>query len=87
MKTKKTERGFHVIEHQLYTAPGLYSRLLQESSAIGNYKDKDSFDNPGSSFLWIGQEHHLNREEISKVISILQRWLNTGRLPLDVDAI
>jgi hypothetical protein len=46
---KKTERGFGAIEFS--DAYGT-DCSVQQSSAIGDYED--SFDNPGTSFLWIG---------------------------------
>lgn len=54
-------------------------RLIQESSAVGEYYD--SFDNPGSSFLWVGI-HHLSREDIKELIDRLQYWLDNKQLEL-----
>jgi len=56
--------------------------LIQESSAIGDYED--AFDKPGSSFLWVGRYHHLNRMEVAELIERMQHWLDTGRLKEDV---
>jgi hypothetical protein len=56
------------------------TRLIQESSAIGDYED--SFDCPGSSYLWVGDDHHLDREEVAELIENMQHWLDNGRLPL-----
>ncbi len=53
-------------------------RLAAQSSAIGDYED--SFERPGSSFLWIGDYHHLNREEVQQLVNHLQSWLKTGSL-------
>jgi hypothetical protein len=78
MKTITTERGFRIIEH--------WERgLVQESSSIGPYED--SMDNPGSSFLWVGEEqsYHLDREEVLKLINCLQYWLDNKRLPVLVN--
>lgn len=44
------------------------TRLIQESSAVGDY-------------LWVG-DHHLNREEVTELITRMQHWLKTGRLKL-----
>jgi hypothetical protein len=55
----KTERGFAALFHPEYIS-GCPTRLIQESSAIGDYED--AFNKPGSSYLWIGKDHHLNRE-------------------------
>ena len=82
MQSKKTERGFVVVTHEKYqNKPGEFTQLIQESSAIGDYDD--SFDKPGSSFLWVGQDHHLNREEVEELIGRMQYWLSTGRLQVD----
>ena len=72
-----THHGFEVLEHKAYTC-GSYKRLIQPSSAIGDYPN--SFRKPGSSFLWIGKDHHLNREQVKEVVSYLQNWLKTGEL-------
>lgn len=70
MKATKTERGFHRVEHQKYAETAeTMALLIQESS--------------GSSFLWIGQDHHLNREEVRELIDRMEHWLETGRLAFD----
>lgn len=80
MKTLKSDRGFIFLYH-----PSNLERkdviLASESSAVGDYED--SFDNPGSSFLWIGSDHHLNRTEVKEFVNNLQHWLDTGRLLFD----
>jgi len=79
VKVSKTDRGFAVITAERYsTESGQSSRLIQESSAIGDYAD--SLEKPGSSSLWVGQAHHLNREEVAELVSYMQRWLDTGSL-------
>ena len=96
MKAEKTSRGFIVIDHEQYPPVHLIddkpgqstilswpkARLLQESSAIGEYDD--SLDCPGSSYLWVGDNHHLNRDEITTLIQILQYWLLNKRLPMEM---
>lgn len=77
MRPEKTSRGFVVVTHPIYAGEG-ESRLVQESSAIGDYDD--SMENPGSSYLWIGADHHLNREQVQKFVGILRHWLKNGRL-------
>lgn len=77
MKVEQSDRGFRYVYYPSYTE-GNPIRLVQESSAIGNYED--SFDRPGSSFLWIGSSHHLDREEVRELVDIMQSWLKTGRL-------
>ena len=82
MNVRATDRGFRLVEHRKYaSAPAVDTRLIQESSAIGDYDD--AMDNPGSSYLWIGDNHHLNREEIADLIGHLQYWLDNGRLHLE----
>ena len=81
MKLRTTDRGFEILEHDVYTSqttPPEVSRVAQQSSAIGGYPD--SFDKPGSSFLWIGENHHLNREEVAHLIVYLKRWVETGSM-------
>lgn len=79
MKVEKTDRGFPVIEHPVYASDtGEIARLVQQSSAVGDYPD--AFVNPGSSFLYVGDAHHLNREEVVELIAHLQRWVETGDL-------
>lgn len=82
MKAEKTDRGFVVVVHEKYqNEPGKMTRLIQESSAIGDYEN--SFDCPGSSYLWVGQDHHLNREEVAELITRMKYWLKTGRLKIE----
>ncbi len=82
MYVTKSERGFQFLNHetQLETNRERYSRLANQSSAIGDYKD--SMERPGSSFLRIGDYHHLNREEVREFIKHLQAWVTTGSLEL-----
>jgi len=74
MKMVTNVRGFRIIFHEKYPKSGKYARLIQESSTVGNYED--ALDYPGGSFLWIGENHHLNREEIKELIQQLQYWIN-----------
>ena len=75
-----SSRDFEWIERESYpdkeTMP-----LVRASSAIGNYEN--SFDNPGSSFLWVGKDFHLNREEVAELIQHMQAWLDTGSLVVE----
>lgn len=48
MELVKTERGFAALFHPEYIS-GCPTRLIQESSAIGDYED--AFNKPGSSYL------------------------------------
>jgi hypothetical protein len=78
MKLVENSRGFFVIEGNEYPDQEKVSRIIQESSAIGDYSD--SFDRPGSSYLWIGNNHHLNREEVLQLVKYMNNWLKNGRL-------
>lgn len=82
MKLDTTGRGFEVLFHDAYPPPATSddtsTRLVGQSSAIGDYDD--SFSHPGSSFLWVGDGHHLNREEVAQLVTHLQSWLMTGSL-------
>lgn len=85
MKTHYTEspRGFGTImrvdyNNEMYGPNATFSRLISRSSAVGDYED--SMERPGSSFLWVGEHHHLNREEVKDLINYMQEWLDTGRI-------
>ena len=73
----KNKRGFRETWHPKYPT-GVPGRLLTESSAVREYDD--ALDNPGSSALWIGDDWHLNREEVEELILHLNTWLKTKRL-------
>lgn len=79
MLIKQSERGFLFLMHPKYVPPHDEVRLVSESSAVGDYED--SWKIPGSSFLWIGEHHHLNREEVESLITNLRHWLDNKRLP------
>lgn len=79
MQVKATSRGFRFIEHPMYPPDGSSGAVVRESSAIGDYHD--SFNSPGSSYLWVGDNHHLNREEVANLIEHMQDWLKYGRIP------
>jgi hypothetical protein len=71
MKTENTDRGFVVAVHEKHqNKQDEMTRLIQESSAIGDYDN--SFDYHGSSYLWTGNDHHLNREEVTDLIARMQ---------------
>ena len=82
MKADNKCRGFITITHPEYLDCEKESRLVQESSKIGTYED--SMGNPGSSYLWIGKDHHLNREEVGQLIFAMQVWLDFKRLPTNL---
>lgn len=81
MEASKSNRGFVFVMHPAYPPEHESKRLISESSAIGDYAD--SFDNPGSSYLWIGDNHHLNREEVTELAARMNHWVETGRLQVD----
>lgn len=79
MEVKSTSRGFRFIEHLMYPLDGSSGAVVRESSAIGDYHD--SYNCPGSSYLWVGDNHHLNREEVARLIEYMQDWLKYKRIP------
>jgi hypothetical protein len=83
MRFTTTERGFDLVLHEMYPPNGNECRLVQESSAIGDYED--SVSRPGTSFLWFGDHHQLNREEVEELASRLRHWLDYGTLKIDSD--
>lgn len=83
MDYQKTDRGFEVVMHNSYPHD-LPVRLIQQSSAI-RMEYPDAGERPGSSCLWIGDNHHLNREEVSELMCRLTAWLATGSLKIFTD--
>lgn len=82
MRFTRTERGFGLVVHEGYPPePGDESRLVQHSSIVLGYPD--AFERPGTSALWVGNDHHLNREEVAQLRDRLTRWLETGSLALE----
>ncbi len=83
MHMSTSARGFRQLSHETYpsnpSAPT--KRLVSESSAIGNCAD--AWKRPGSSYLHVGDNHHLDRGEVRVLVSCLQHWLDTGRLGWD----
>lgn len=78
MEKLTTQKGFQLIGAEVYppTKPPKVDRILQASSAIGNHDNSL----PGSSFLWVGQDHHFDRGEVRELVFYLIHWLETGRL-------
>lgn len=74
-----TGRGFGIIRARHFSCD-FVSRVVQESSICGDRPD------PGSSFLWIGENHCLDRNEVRELVSSIQNWLERGRLVDDVKA-
>lgn len=82
MHSEKTEHGImFVMEEEYPNGKGKSAQLISESLAIGDYED--SWDKPGSSFLFVGERHHLNREQVLELIERMLHWLKTGRLAED----
>jgi hypothetical protein len=84
MKLETTDRGREIVMdygNLLREIPPI--GLAQQSSAIGDYPD--AMDRPGTSFLWIGERHHLNREQVAELSKRLQAWVKTGSMKLDGD--
>jgi len=77
VKLEKSNRGFQILTHPSYPE-GIVSRLAQQSSIVLDYPN--AMKKPGSSALWIGDHHHLDREEVSMFVSHLNHWLRTGKL-------
>ena len=78
MHVNRTERGFEQLVHPECVSPQDVSSIAAMSFAVGDYENSHS--DPGSSYLWIGKDHHLNREEVAELIAHLQRWLDTGSM-------
>ncbi len=78
MDVTKTGRGFDLIEFKDYYEKPCY---IQQSSCIDN--SQEGWDNPGSSFLWMGMDDHgmhLSIDQVEEIITHLQKWAETGRL-------
>ena len=74
------------IVHETYPGnEGQDERIITESSAIGDYED--SLEKPGSSFLWVGRDHHLNREEIVSLALAMLYWAENSRLPESMEKV
>lgn len=74
MRIVRSDRGFYFLMHPAYLEPHQEERLASESSADG--------PRGASSFLWIGEHHHLDQKEVRELSRALNRWLRDGRLLL-----
>jgi hypothetical protein len=81
MKVTKSERGFPRLDHEDY--PGAQPSVLALASSVIYSKYPDAMQRPGTSALWIGADHHLDREQVAELIQHLQSWLDTGRFKGD----
>jgi len=88
MRSRRTQRGFIVVKHPTYGSETVSEqRLIQESSAIS----EETMNRPyghrlaraGTSFLWVGEDHHLDRREVWGLVRRMVRWLAVGRLKVD----
>lgn len=73
MKITKSDRGFQFIMWPNHV-DGEKTRLVSQSSAT------DLEHAPGETWLWIGEHHHLDVDEVSELIGHLQAWVKTGSL-------
>lgn len=76
----ETDRGFERIE---FTDRFGEPCRLQQSSAIDGNLAPESYEQPGSSFVWLGrdafgQSLHLDREQVGNLVHHLTQWLKTG---------
>ena len=81
MKINVSGRGFEYLVHPEYVNPTNELCLVSQSSAIRDCEG--AIQHPGSSFLWIGAHHHLDRSEVQDLAQRLNRWLETGSLELE----
>jgi hypothetical protein len=77
MRVEKTHHNYDLIEHLSYSENPELIRLVQQSSAAG-----ESPFGPGSSYLWVGDKHHLDRQEVLELVAHLHAWLETGSLKI-----
>jgi len=66
MEERKTQRGFKVVYHESYPNES-EERLVQESSIVEQH-------------LWIGDNFHLNKDEVRELKNYLNYWLETEKL-------
>lgn len=78
MQISKTKRGFSSVLMENYPPDGKQTILVRESSMVGDYPD--ALRNPGSSALWVGDHHHLSREDVAELVGYMRHWLRMGRL-------
>ena len=79
MRTVKSDKNYVHVEHP--DTQGEVMSLISESSAVGPYPD--AMNNPGSSFLRVGERIMLNREEVAELVERMQFWLKYRRLKMD----
>ncbi len=81
MKIENTDQGFDLVTHSVHPPENprnASDRLVQASPIVGEYDD--ALERPGSAALWIGDNHHLYREEVAELVGYLTRWVDTARL-------
>ena len=82
MQIDYNQRGFQVLVAESYPER-LPTRLVGQSSVVGDYDD--ALERPGSSAIWVGDEHHLSREQVMQLIDHLQCWVETGYFVVEGD--
>lgn len=78
MRVNCTIEGHRLIESESCADKTKMAVVVQESHAVNNYIDY--YNDPGSSFLWIGTDHHFNRDEVQELVGYLNNWVQTGKL-------
>jgi hypothetical protein len=73
MVIKQFDDGLSYLSHPTYL--GYPDALLEES-----LNTDIVLAGAGSSYLWVGGMHCLNREEIRELVGHLNRWLETKTL-------
>jgi len=74
-----TDRGFSIAE---FVDANGEPCSIQQSSAI-DFPGDGTTPMPGASMLWLGKEMHrmhLDRDRVSALVVLMNRWLETGQL-------
>lgn len=78
LEVRKSDRGFEYLVARHRDDDGGEDRpLVTQSSAVDC---RLASPHPGTSYLWVGREHHLSRAKVLQLIVHLQAWLATGSL-------
>ena len=80
--TEENSDGFQTVRcpiaSSIFGGPSGNMAIVRQSPGIGPYPDADAV--PGSSYLWIGEHHYLDRENVRELYDYLSHWLSTGLL-------
>ena len=79
MKIKKLKNNLFCLEHLVFE-PDFYKDYPIQAVLLEESSKSSLCHGTGSSFLWVGEHHLLNRAEVYKLIEHMQRWLVTGSL-------